>query len=127
MRLIRALDMGPTGNGRSPWYECKAVQASETGSLGGLQACEGQPGSGCAWRTFDCVSSRPTFREPLQTLEPAFVRELLSSGLRRVDIPKAEWGDAYRWAYRRWLNCIAQEVARRYLEPIVEPVFHPDS
>ena len=29
------------------------------------------------------------------------------------------------WAFRRWPT--AQEVARRYLEPILEPVFHADS
>jgi RNA-directed DNA polymerase len=35
--------------------------------------------------------------------------------VRRVDIPKA------------MADRVAQEVARRHLEPILEPVFHPDS
>jgi len=39
-------------------------------------------------------------------------------------IPKREVG---RWAFQRSADRIAQEVVRRYLEPILEPVFHPDS
>ena len=66
------------------------------------------------------------FGQPLQALESAVVRELFSSA-----------GSAGRYSEGRWwtrplgiptvADRIAQEVARRYLEPIVEPVFHADS
>src|SRR5215469_6684808 len=32
-----------------------------------------------------------------------------------------------RWAFRRLRTASPRRVARRYLEPILEPVFHPDS
>src|SRR5882757_613013 len=72
----------------------KAVQDSETGSLGGLQACEGQPGSGWRGWTVDCGVRGQPFGQPLQTLEPAVVRELLSSAGAAGRYPEGEWGDA---------------------------------
>src|SRR6266478_1188302 len=72
----------------------KAVQDSETGSLGGLQACEGQPGSGWRGWTVDCGVRGQPFGQPLQTLEPAVVRELLSSTGAAGRYSKGEWWDA---------------------------------
>src|SRR5215813_3376097 len=72
----------------------KAVQDPETGSLGSLQTCEGQPGSGWRGWTVDCGVRGQPFGQPLQALEPAVVRELLSSAGASDRDSKSEWWDA---------------------------------
>ena len=47
--------------------------------------------------------------------------------VRRVEIAKKEGGDKRLLGIPTVADRVAQTVAKRYLEPIVEPVFHPDS
>jgi group II intron reverse transcriptase/maturase len=57
----------------------------------------------------------------------------LSSGsyfpppVRRVEIPKRDGVGVRLLGIPTVADRVAQEVARRYLEPILEPAFHPDS
>src|ERR1700746_3804172 len=72
----------------------KAVQDPQTGSLGSLQACEGQPGGGWRRRTVDCGVRGQPCGQPLQALEPAVVRELLFSASAAGREFKSEWWGA---------------------------------
>ena len=47
--------------------------------------------------------------------------------VRRVDIPKGETGGTRPLGIPTVADRIAQMVVKRYLEPILEPVFHRDS
>jgi RNA-directed DNA polymerase len=47
--------------------------------------------------------------------------------VRRVDIPKGETGGTRPLGIPTVADRIAQMVVKRYLEPILEPVFHTDS
>ena len=69
----------------------KAVQDPEAGSLGSFQTCEGQPGSGWRRRTVDCGVRGQPVGQPLQALESAVVRELLSSAGTAGRDSKSEW------------------------------------
>jgi hypothetical protein len=57
----------------------KAVQDPQTGDLGSLQTCEGEPGSGWSRWTVDCGVRGQPFGQPLQALESHVLGELLSS------------------------------------------------
>ena len=47
--------------------------------------------------------------------------------VRRVDIPKGDTGGTRPLGIPTVADRIAQMVVKRYLEPILEPVFHPDT
>ena len=47
--------------------------------------------------------------------------------VRRVDIPKRRWQETRPLGIPTVADRIAQMVVKRYLEPLVEPVFHQDS
>src|SRR5262245_21730729 len=80
----------------------KAVQDPEAGGLGSLQTCEGQPGSGWRRWTVDCGVRGQPFGQPLQALESAVVRELLSSAGAAGRDSKSEWRDATGGDFGRW-------------------------
>src|SRR3982074_2638279 len=72
----------------------KAVQDPQTGSLGSLQTCEGEPGSGWSRWAVDCGVRGQPFGQPLQALEPAVVRELFSSAGAAGRYSEGGWWDA---------------------------------
>src|ERR1700726_4192022 len=73
---------------------CRSVES-------GLQACEGQPGSGWRGRTVDCGVRGQPFGQPLQALEPTVVRDLLSSASAAGRYSEGEWWDATVGSLRR--------------------------
>jgi RNA-directed DNA polymerase len=64
--------------------------------------------------------------EPLQAVEPALVAELFPAAVRAVEIPKRDGGSRVL-GVPTVADRIAQTVVAGYLEPEVEPHFHPDS
>src|SRR5437762_13790314 len=68
--------------------------SANPGAVQSLQACEGQPGGGWRRRTVDCGVRGQPCGQPLQALEPAVVRELLSSAGAAGRYSKGEWRNA---------------------------------
>src|SRR6202795_1634371 len=97
---------------REIWEAFKRVKANQ-----GAAGVEGQPIEefeanllGNLYKLWNRMSSGSYFPPPV----------------RRVDIPKTGGGTRPLGIPTVADRC-AQEVVRRYLEPILEPVFHPDS
>jgi group II intron reverse transcriptase/maturase len=97
---------------REVWEAFKRVKANQgAAGVDGQSIAEFEANlSGNLYKLWNRLSSGSYFPPPV----------------RRVDIPKAD-GGTRPLGIPTVADRIAQEVARRYLEPIVEPVFHPDS
>ena len=117
---------GPTGNGRSPWTRQSRFTIPKREvweAFKRVKANQGAAGvDGQSIAEFEADLSNNLYK----------LWNRLSSGsyfpppVRRVDIPKAN-GGTRPLGIPTVADRIAQEVARRYLEPILEPVFHADS
>ena len=97
---------------REVWEAFKRVKANQgAAGVDGQSIAEFEANlSGNLYKLWNRLSSGSYFPPPV----------------RRVDIPKAN-GGTRPLGVPTVADRIAQEVARRYLEPTVEPVFHPDS
>src|SRR5580704_16711608 len=97
---------------REVWEAFKRVMANRgAAGVDGQSIAEFEANlSGNLYKLWNRVSSGSYFPPPV----------------RRVDIPKAN-GGTRPLGIPTVADRIAQEVARRYLEPILEPVFHADS
>ena len=97
---------------REVWEAFKRVKANQgAAGVDGQSIAEFEANlSGNLYKLWNRLSSGSYFPPPV----------------RRVDIPKAN-GGTRPLGVPTVADRIAQEVARRYLEPIVEPVFHSDS
>ena len=97
---------------REVWEAFKRVKANQgAAGVDGQSILEFEANlSGNLYRLWNRLSSGSYFPPPV----------------RRVDIPKAN-GGTRPLGIPTVADRIAQEVARRYLEPILEPVFHADS
>lgn len=84
-----------------------------------------QGAAGVDW-TIDPRLRGPAHREPVQALESFVVRVYMPPPVRRVDIPKAN-GGTLLLGIPTVADRIAQEVVRRTLGPVLEPLFHRDS
>jgi RNA-directed DNA polymerase len=119
---------GPTGNGRSPvdeakpfdipkrevWEAFKKVRANQgTAGVDGQTVAEFEAGlSDNLYKLWNRMSSGSYLPRPV----------------RRVDIPKGGSKTETRpLGIPTVADRIAQEVVRRSLEPILEPIFHADS
>src|SRR5215510_9094504 len=97
---------------REVWEAFKRVKANQgAAGVDGQSIAEFEANlSGNLYKLWNRLSSGSYFPPPV----------------RRVDIPKAN-GGTRPLGVPTVADRIAQDVTRRYLEPIVEPVFHPDS
>ncbi len=97
---------------REVWEAFKRVKANQgAAGVDGQSIAEFEANlSGNLYKLWNRLSSGSYFPPPV----------------RRVDIPKAN-GGTRPLGIPTVADRIAQEVARRYLEPILEPVFHSDS
>src|SRR5439155_14911806 len=97
---------------REVWEAFKRVKANQgAAGVDGQSIAEFEANlSGNLYKLWNRLSSGSYFSPPV----------------RRVDIPKAN-GGTRPLGIPTVADRVAQEVARRYLEPILEPVFHTDS
>jgi RNA-directed DNA polymerase len=97
---------------REVWEAFKRVKANQgAAGVDGQSIAEFEANlSGNLYKLWNRLSSKSYFPPPV----------------RRVDIPKAN-GGTRPLGIPTVADRIAQEVARRYLEPILEPLFHVDS
>jgi group II intron reverse transcriptase/maturase len=97
---------------REVWEAFKRVKANQgAAGVDGQSIAEFEANlSGNLYKLWNRLSSGSYFPTPV----------------RRVDIPKAN-GGTRPLGIPTVADRVAQEVARRYLEPILEPVFHADS
>ena len=97
---------------REVWEAFKRVRANQgTAGVDGQSIAEFEANlSGNLYKLWNRMSSGSYFPPPVL----------------RVDIPKAD-GGTRPLGIPTVADRVAQEVARRYLEPILEPVFHADS
>jgi RNA-directed DNA polymerase len=97
---------------REVWEAFKRVKANQgAAGVDGQSIAEFEANlSGNLYKLWNRMSSGSYFPPPV----------------RRVDIPKAD-GGTRPLGIPTVADRVAQEVARRYLEPILEPVFHADS
>jgi RNA-directed DNA polymerase len=97
---------------REVWEAFKRVKANQgAAGVDGQSIAEFEANlSGNLYKLWNRLSSGSYFPPPV----------------RRVDIPKAE-GGTRPLGIPTVADRVAQEVARRWLEPILEPVFHADS
>src|SRR6266536_3379039 len=114
------------GAGERAEAERQAVCDFEAAGLGGVAEGEGQPGSGRCRRGLDPGVRGEPDGEPLQALESALLGELPAAAGEGGRDPKRSGGTRVL-GVPTVADRVAQTVVHLYLEPAVEPGFHPDS
>src|SRR5262249_21190001 len=117
---------GPTGNGRSPMDNAKPFAISKREVWEAYKRVRANQGAAGV----DEQSIAEFERDLANNLYKLWNR--MASGsyfpppVRRGEIPKGQGGDR-KIGIPTVSDGIAQMVVKRYLEPLVEPIFHPDS